>query len=54
MITPEIRIKIRRLNNLFQLSKKWWDNDLINTETHVNQLFRITKLSQLIQIKKEN
>ena len=52
MISKLKRKKMQRCMYLFQLSKKWWDNDLINAETHVNQLYRITKLNSLISISK--
>ena len=39
---------MQRLKNMFFLSKKWFENDLINAETHVNQIYRITKLNSII------
>jgi hypothetical protein len=53
MKKSKISKKRQRLINMRFQSKKWFENDLISAENHVNQLFRIGKLLQLINIKRK-
>lgn len=53
MKKSKISTKRQRIRNMWFQSKIWFENDLISAENHVNQLHRLGKLFQLINIKND-